>query len=91
MKLAHIKIAKAGLVAYWVSVIIASLLYFETTYGYYHVIGGVAVLAAHLLETLLFHSLLKQYSHNVVGDKLKILLFGFLVPLEVKLKHGNKQ
>lgn len=90
MNLNLINIFKKGLLIYWASVIITFLFFFDNPIGHYHVLIGAGVFIAHIGETFLFSSTIKKYSDNVSRDKLSVLLYGFLVPTELKLKKDKK-
>lgn len=90
MKLNLINILKKGLLIYWASVIITFLFFFDNPVGHYHVLIGAVVFIVHVGETFIFSSAIKKYSDNVGRDKLLVLLYGFLVPTELKLKKDKK-
>lgn len=90
MNEAQLKIGKIGLIIYWISVVATYFLYFDTTAGYYHAIGGLVILGVHVLEIGIFNKAIKKYSDNVTMDSLRILIFGFLVPTGLKLKAKKK-
>ena len=91
MNSAQLKIGKIGLILYWISVVVTYFLYFDTTVGYYHAMGGAVIFAVHILEIGIFNKALKKYSDNVTMDSFRILIFGFLVPTELKLKSRKKE
>lgn len=86
MNKTQITIGKRLLEIYWVSVVLAALFLFETTLGYYHVMGGGFILFAHFIEMFVFGKTLKEHSNNLMRDRLLVLPYGLLVPNELKLK-----
>ena len=91
MNLKQINVAKKILLLYWTSVIITLILFMNTTFGYYHVLIGGVVLLAHVGETFLFNRTLQKYSDNVTRDTFFILIYGIIVPTELKLKKQTKK
>ncbi|MBL4575198.1 MAG: DUF1145 domain-containing protein [Opitutaceae bacterium] len=74
------------LIGYWVSFVVAVLFFFESRLGYYHVVFGEMIFFIHIGETFVFNNTLKKYSKNVMRDKLLMLPFGFLIPMQRKLE-----
>lgn len=90
MNLKQINIAKKIMLIYWASVIITLLFFHDTTFGYYHVLIGGVVLVVHVCETFIFNGAYQKYSDNIGRDKLLNLVYGILVPIELKLKKNKK-
>ena len=85
MNQTQITIGKRLLDIYWLSVVVAAL-FLNSTFGYYYVLGGILVLFAHFIEMFVFEKTIKEYSTNLMRDRLMVLPYGLLVPNELKLK-----
>lgn len=91
MNLKQINFAKKFMLAYWASVIISVVFFRDTTFAYYHLIIAATVFVAHICETFIFNKAYQKYSVNIGRDKLLNLVFGILIPIELKLKYKKSQ
>ncbi len=87
MNLKQISAAKKFMLVYWASVIITLLFFRETTFGYYYVLIAGIMFVAHIGETFIFNGVYKKYSANIGRDKMLNLVYGILIPTELKLKN----
>ena len=91
MNLQQINIAKKCMLIYWASVIITLLFFRDTTFGYYYILIAGVIFVAHICETFIFNSAYQKYSDNIGRDKLLNLVYGILIPIELKLKKRAKK
>jgi uncharacterized protein YhhL (DUF1145 family) len=90
MNLKQINTAKKFMLFYWASVIITALFFRETTFAYYHILIAAIMFVAHIGETFIFNGVYQKYSDNIGRDKLLNLVYGILIPTELKLKNKKK-
>jgi uncharacterized protein YhhL (DUF1145 family) len=86
-----LKVSKSGLLLYWFSILVTLFKYFDTENGKIHVYVGLSVLAVHALEIAIFNKTLVEHSKNLTKDRLSVLLYGFLVPTELKYNASLKK
>lgn len=76
----QLEIAKRAVDIYWLSIIVAYSLYFETTIGYYYVLGGLLIFIIHLIEIPFTNNIITKHSDEPMKDRLRMLAYGYIIP-----------